>query len=439
MTAPSRATGAATPTQAPGALTPPAAANPAALLRILLLAQFYPPIIGGIEVHVQTLARGLVARGHEVAVATLTTGAEKPGQRLDEGVHVHSVQGAVQRIGWLHATERRHAIPLADPELVGGLRRLAHEFAPDVVHAHNWLGRSYVPLKREIGAPYVVSLHDSGRICTQGRMMFRGQELCTGPSLSRCLSCCAAQFGAAKGSVTYFGNRLARSGEAGATDLFLPVSSAVAESNHLAADDLPFEVVPNFAVDASPRVPCADPRLEQLPAEPFILQVGDVVADKGADILFEAYRSLPSPPPLVLIGRIAESVRATLPSGAIAVGPWPHDLVLEAWRRSMFGTMPSLCLDACPTVTFEAMAASKPVVASALGGLLDQIVDDATGLLVPAGDTAALARAMSRLSADGPLRAQMGAAARERFESQFQADVVIGRIEAIYRRLAATD
>jgi glycosyltransferase involved in cell wall biosynthesis len=245
------------------------------------------------------------------------------------------------------------------------------------------------------------------------------------------------QFGAAKGSVTYVGNRLARGGEARATDLFLPVSSAVAESNHLAADGLPFEVVPNFAVDAGPRLPCADPRLAALPTEPFILQVGDVVADKGADILFEAYRSLPSPPPLVLIGRVAESVRATLPPGAIAVGPWPHDLVLEAWHRSMFGTIPSLCLDACPTVTFEAMAASKPVVASALGGLLDQVVDGATGLLVPAGDAPALAQAMSRLATDEPLRALMGAAAREHFVAEFQADVIIDRIEAIYRRLTA--
>ncbi|MDR3687318.1 MAG: glycosyltransferase family 4 protein [Coriobacteriia bacterium] len=427
MTAPSRAASASTPQPVASQRTE---------LRILLLAQFYPPIIGGIEVHVQTLARGLVVRGHEVAVATLATAAEKPGERLDEGVHVHSLQGAVQRIGFLHATERRHAIPLADPELVGGLRRLARDFEPDVVHAHNWLGRSYVPLKREIGAPYVVSLHDSGRICTQGRMMFRGQELCTGPTFGRCLSCCAVQFGAAKGTVTYLGNRLARGAEARETDLFLPVSSAVADSNHLAADGLPFEVVPNFAEDATPQLPCADPRLAELPAEPFILQVGDVVADKGVDVLFKAYRSMPSPPPLVLIGRIAESVRTALPPGAISVGPWPHDLVLEAWRRSMFGTMPSLCLDACPTVTFEAMAAAKPVVGSALGGLLDQIVDGDTGMLVPAGDALALAQAMSRLAADAPLRKQMGAAARSRFEAEFQAGVVIDRIEAIYQRLA---
>ncbi len=167
-----------------------------------------------------------------------------------------------------------------------------------------------------------------------------------------------------------------------------------------------------------------------------MLQVGDVVADKGVEVLFEAYRSLATPPPLVLIGRIDDERRRALPQGAIAVGPWPHDLVLEAWRRSLFGTMPSLCLDACPTVTFEAMAAGKPVVASALGGLLDQVSDGVTGLLVAPGDSAALGQAMARLASDPALVERMGAAARQRFESEFRADIVIDRIESVYRRQA---
>lgn len=406
-------------------------------MRVLLISQFYPPVVGGIEVHVRALARGLVARGHTVTVATHATAENGPGERVDEGVRIVALQGAVQRIGPLFTTERRHAIPLADPELVSGLRRLAADVRPDVVHAHNWMGRSFVPLKRNVGARYLVSLHDSGRICTQGRMMFRGVEMCTGPSLGRCMSCCAAQFGTLKGTVTYLGNRLARGPEAAAVDLFLPVSSAVARSNRLEEDGLPFEVVPNFAVDPVPSAGCDDPRLAVLPTTPFILQVGDVVADKGTGVLFEAYRRLADPPPLVLIGRISDAVVGTLPPGAIAPGTWPHDLVLEAWRRSLFGTMPSLCLDACPTVTFEAMAAGRPVVASALGGLLDQVADEVTGVLVPPGDAAALAAAMARLAADPALRARMGEAARARFENEFRADITIDRIDSIYRRVQA--
>ena len=114
----------------------------------------------------------------------------------------------------------------------------------------------------------------------------------------------------------------------------------------------------------------------------------------------------------------------------------PHELVAEAWRRSLFGTMPSLCLDASPTVALEAMAAGTPVVASALGGLPDQVADGDTGLLVPPGDAAALGRGDARLASDPALVERMGAAARHRFEAEFRAEIVIDRIESIYRRQA---
>jgi glycosyltransferase involved in cell wall biosynthesis len=407
-------------------------------LRILMLAQFYPPIIGGIETHVQALSHSLAARGHEVMVATLATDGVEPGERCDGPVRVSALQGAVQRIGPLFSSARRHAIPLPDPELVAGLRRVIAEFQPDIVHAHNWLGRSFLPLKKATGVPYVVSLHDSSRICTQARWMYKDAELCTGPSVSRCLSCCATHFGTAKGTVTYLGNRLARGSEARAVDMFLPVSRAVAESNRLAADNLPFEVMPNFAVPSDTVADSHDPRLARLPDEPYIMQAGDIVPDKGADVLIEAYRDLPSPPPLVLIGRIAEQTRATLPPGAIAMGEWPHELVLEAWRRSLFGTAPSIFLDPCPTTAYEAMAAGKAVIASARGGLLDQVADEVTGIFVTPGDASDLRNAMQRLLDDPDLRDRMGAAGRQRFEELFEVEVIVDRIEGVYRGLAAT-
>ena len=62
----------------------------------------------------------------------------------------------------------------------------------------------------------------------------------------------------------------------------------------------------------------------------------------------------------------------------------------------------------------EAMAHGRPVVATAVGGLRDLVVDGETGLLVPPGDVAALRAALERLLADGELRRRLGAAARDR-------------------------
>jgi len=111
-------------------------------------------------------------------------------------------------------------------------------------------------------------------------------------------------------------------------------------------------------------------------------------------------------------------------------------LVLEAWRRSLFGTMPSLCLDACPTVTLEAMAAGKPVVASALGGLIDQVVDGDTGLLVSPHDAHALAHAISTLAATALCARAWVLPPSTASPERFRANAVIDRIEVLYYGLA---
>jgi len=60
------------------------------------------------------------------------------------------------------------------------------------------------------------------------------------------------------------------------------------------------------------------------------------------------------------------------------------------------------------------MAYGRPVVAGAVGGLLDLVVDGETGLLVPPRDVRALRVALERLLADGDLRSRLGSGARER-------------------------
>jgi glycosyltransferase involved in cell wall biosynthesis len=110
-----------------------------------MLAQFYPPIIGGEERHVQDLSAALVERGHQVSVATLW----HPGQQrlaLEAGVRVHRIRGAFQRLDWLFREPvRRHAPPFPDPRAVWELWRILRLEQPDVVHGHNWLSYSFLP------------------------------------------------------------------------------------------------------------------------------------------------------------------------------------------------------------------------------------------------------------------------------------------------------
>src|SRR5204862_3519278 len=108
--------------------------------------------------------------------------------------------------------------------------------------------------------------------------------------------------------------------------------------------------------------------------------------------------------------------------------------VMQAWKRSMLGVLPSVGPETFGMVVLEAMQCGKPVIASQIGGLPDVVADGETGFLVPPGDPIALRQAMTRLLSDSKLRARMGKAARER-AAAFYTSAIVPRIERAYRLL----
>lgn len=403
-------------------------------MRILMLSQFYPPVIGGEEQHVRNLSQRLVERGHHVAVATLRH-PSAPEIEVDQGVRVYRLQGMLQRASWLYReADRRHAAPFPDPEAMVRLSRIVAREQPDVVHAHNWFVHTFLPIKRWSRAPLVVTLHDYSLRCARKRLVYNG-TMCSGPAFPKCLGCAAEQYGLAKGVPTVLANWALGRAERRAVDRFLAVSWAVASHNALIADGLPFEVIPNFLPDslAENEDGCQE-YLAQLPREEFLLLVGDLTRDKGVDVLLRAYEGIAPYPPLVLIGRRLADTPRSLPPGVRMFHNWPHRAVMGAWRRSMLAVIPSTCPDACPTVALEAMATGRPVVGSRIGGLIDQIVDGENGFLVPPGDCLALRDALLQLARDPALRRRMGAEGQRRVRA-FRAHSVVPRVERVYREL----
>lgn len=397
-------------------------------MRILMVAQSFSPIVGGEERIVEDLSAELARRGHEVAVATLRQPHGEPPARED-GVAVELLESSVHRIPGVPVDEeRRYAPPAPDPLTVRDLRRVVREFRPDVVHAHNWLVHSYLPLERKAGAAFVLSLHDYSLVCATKRFFYKG-GLCSGPAARKCLAHSLEFYGAAKGTMVAAGVAAANPWLHRRVDMFLPVSAAVRDLSGLGPGDLQ-EVVPNFIGELPAPPPAGDPRLAALPREPFILYFGDVAEDKGVGNLVAAYRELESPPPLVLIGRqLLDGVHEV--PGVVALDPLPHPLVIEALRRSLFSAAPSLLPESFGIVALEAAAAGKPAVVSDIGGLSDIVVDGETGFLVAPGDREGLRAALARLCAEEELRQRMGEAARERAKL-FAAEQIVPRFEAAY-------
>jgi glycosyltransferase involved in cell wall biosynthesis len=402
-------------------------------VRILLLSQFYAPVVGGIERVVEDLARALVQRGHDVAVATL---ADTDTVAEADGVRVYRIRSSAQRIPGLHRDrERPHALPSPDPEVVFGLRKIVARERPDVVHAHDWLVYSYLPLRRRGGPPLLLSLHDHSLVCAIRRLFRRGAP-CTGPGPFKCLDCAGHEHGRLRGAALVSLNTVGSRALRRTIDMFLPVSETVARTSRLALSSrVPFEVIPNFIPsDLAQRATVAEPEVE-LPPD-FLLYVGDATPDKGIDVLLAAHSQLRRPPPLVVLGRpLSAGLRA--PSSDVrVVGPRRHDFALHAIRRSMITIVPSLVPETFGMVALEAMALGRPLVASRRGGLAELLRHEQTAVLVRPGSTEELRRALAMLLEQPETRERLAFAARADAE-RFAEAAVVPRLEAAYRAVAA--
>lgn len=411
-----------------------------------MVADFYLPYVGGVEQHVRSLSYALSARGHEVAVATLQEPWGRRSLDQDGPVRIHRIPGLRQVVRGRSpgdpdaepfGTETRAwAPPTVDPLLAAGLWKVAGQERPDVVHIHDWMGRSAWPLRAR-GIPVVSSLHYYTRSCATKNLL-RAAAPCPGPSLRRCIPCAGAHYGQPRGTAAVALNWLGARIEDRTSARYLPVSRAAAEGNGLAPGPK-VHVVPNLLApgpEPDPDDPAVTAVLGTLPEEPFILFVGDLRTQKGIHVLLDAYARLHAPPPLVLIGKQTTDERITLPAGALALGTMPNAAVRVAWSRARFGVVPSVWAEPFGIVVIEAMHAGRPVVGSHTGGIADIVRHERDGLLVAPGDAAALAGAMERLLQDPALCERLGSEARHS-AMRYQPDAVAAEVERVYTDVLA--
>jgi glycosyltransferase involved in cell wall biosynthesis len=160
---------------------------------------------------------------------------------------------------------------------------------------------------------------------------------------------------------------------------------------------------------------------------PEVLFVGRLSREKGILELVQATDGLP----LVVAGD--GPLREQVPQ---ARGFVPHHALRPLYERASVVAVPSH-REGFGVACAEAMAHGRPVVASAVGGLLDLVVDGETGLLVPPRDVPALRGALEQLLADRDLRRRFGEAGRERIQRDFSWPAVTDATIAAYEDLLA--
>jgi glycosyltransferase involved in cell wall biosynthesis len=119
--------------------------------------------------------------------------------------------------------------------------------------------------------------------------------------------------------------------------------------------------------------------------------------------------------------------------GCVSFLGWQHEVPFYRWNVFV---LPSL-EEAFSMAALEAMAAGLPVVASAVGGLLELVEDGSAGLLVPPADPQILAARLTSLLGDVAQQDKMGAAARRR-AGEFSVERMCAATEGLYERLLAS-
>ena len=202
-------------------------------------------------------------------------------------------------------------------------------------------------------------------------------------------------------------------------------------------------VIPN-AIDPARFRLASDPQLRAAlsrdGSRPIVLATARLAAQKGLGYLLDAVSELPAIQ-LVIAGDGPDLGDLEAQAQRLALGDrvdflGHRDDVAELLACADVVALPSL-YEGLPLSVLEAMAAGKPVVATAIGGTDEAIVDGETGVLVEPRDAAALAEALDGLISDPARAARLGAAGRRHVEENFASAQMVERVMHVYDELLA--
>lgn len=364
--------------------------------RLSILHAIAPGGVGGAERVVHALATGQRQAGHDVRVVAVLGNGAGPAflAPLDRaGVETISLRIAPRAYG----RERSE------------FHELCRRIRPDVVHTHGYhVDVVDAAAARRAGVPTVTTVHG-----------FTGGDW-KNWIYERLQRRAFRRFDAVVAVSRPLAHDLERTG--------VPRPRLYLVPNAWPADDPP----PFARAEARAQLGVHDDRFH-------IGWVGRLTEEKGADLLLAALQLLGDLPLTVSVvgdGRCRPQLeRAAVRLGVSERVRWVGTRPEAARLFTAFDLFVlSSRTEGTPMVLFEAMAAGTPIVATAVGGVPD-VVTSHEALLLKAGDTAGLARAIRSVHVDAPAAAERACRARERLTRDFGPGPWLARYETIYRSL----
>jgi starch synthase len=383
-------------------------------VKALLLTREYPPhIYGGAGVVVDQLSRALARR---MAVEVRCFGERPPGAA--DGIALRGYTPWER----LKADADGPRFAPALETLSIGLAMARDAVDADVVHAHTWyadMAGLWIRTLHRI--PLVVTLHSMEPL-----RPWKADQLGSGYLLSSWIEKTAVE----------------------AADRVIAVSERMRDDilAHFRCEPAKVVVIHNGIDPERFRRTERRDALDRLGVtSPYVLFVGRITDQKGIFHLLEAAPKLPAGVQVVLCAsapdtpEIEERLRR-----AVAAQPsilWINEMVPVEVVGQLYSHAAVFC---CPSVyepfgliNLEAMACETPVVASAVGGILEVVEDGKTGILVPPAKPDELAAALRRVLENPALGRSMGQAGRRRVEARFSWASVAERTERVYAEAIA--
>lgn len=371
--------------------------------------------VGGPARHVTLLNAGLEARGHD---AVLMFG------ELDAGEA--SLESLARASGIRLACEPhlgRSIVPTSDLRAFVSLLRLLFRERPDVVHTHTAKAGA---LGRAAALVYNVTRRRRARALVVHTFHGHVFEGYFSPAMNSIVRAIERMLAVASDVIVTISPRQRHD----IVDRF-----AVAPAQKTVVVPLGLDLDTLLGLDRDGARPSTYGRADEL----VVGYAGRMVPVKDVPTLLTAFATAQAAVPslrLVLAGDgpgrpAAEALAATLGiSDRITWAGWISNLAEFYAALDIFAL--SSVNEGTPVAAIEAMAASLPVVSTAVGGVPDVVQHGASGLLAPSGDANALADAIIQLARDADLRRTMGRTGRERALVHYSHRRLVDDMEALY-------
>ncbi len=340
----------------------------------------------------------------------------------------------VVRVPGLTATDR------AEPRAPERFAEAVREIGPDVIHLHNVTHPEIVERAPEL-APSVSFVHDHTPFCPGLNKEYADGGLCDRPMGHYCLEryqgegCLCLQ----TPDVGLVASRILRTRRL--LRAHARLGGVVVASEYMRLE-LERAGVATELISVAP--PYAAPRAGPPPSATGrrVAMIGRMVhPDKGVEPLLDALAAVSSPFEARLIGEGPHRARFEayrddkgLREAVAFLGGVPHSRVEAELDGSRLVVLPSMWNEPFGIVGLEAMARGRPVVAFDVGGVRQWLEPETTGLLVPRGDSAALAAAVERVLNDDDLADRLGLASLGSVAERFTERAHLEALDRVYEQ-----